>query len=218
MNTLHVFGCSYSAFFEECGYNPVYLNYKKFRGGKYPKVWSELLSEKLDLKLSNNAVSGASNYEIFQLFCDNVESLNEGDIVIIGWSFKERFRLFDNKINKFIKLGPGLNPKVYGLTNNTIDEVLVNRIHPKWLDEIYSWEKLIERTCELIGVKLLIWSFETSFPKHDGFYKTLVELGVERITDETNGNIKDFHFGEKGHIVQSDYFFDVLNNKIIYNL
>ena len=68
MNTLHTFGCSYTAYFENNNGRSQYEEYKKFRGGFYPKVWPELLSEKLGMELNNTAIGGSSNYEIFQLF------------------------------------------------------------------------------------------------------------------------------------------------------
>jgi len=217
MNTLHAFGCSYTALFENNSGRSQYEDYKKFRGGTYPKIWSELLSEKLGMKLNNVAMGGSSNYEIFQSFCDNVYKLNEGDIVVIGWSFKERFRLVDYTLGTFTRLGPGFYPFIPGVSNNTIDEMFVNRTHTKWLDEVYSWEKVIKKLCEVMGVKLLIWSFDSTFPEHDGFQGRLLNFGATTIFGETDGKVPDQHFGEKGHIVQFQYFLDVLNNKITYN-
>jgi hypothetical protein len=104
MNTLHTFGCSYTAHFENNNGRSQYEDYKKFRGGTYPKIWPELLSEKMGLKLNNPSAGGSSNYEIFQSFCDIVPKLNEGDVVVIGWSYKERYRLVDTKLKIFTRI------------------------------------------------------------------------------------------------------------------
>lgn len=219
MGTLHTFGCSYTAFYEKSD-RKEFNEYKKINGGKFPKTWPELLSEKLNFDLNNVAIGGSSNYEIFHSFCDNVEKFKQGDIAIIGWSYKERFRLVNNKTNDFIRVGPGFVPEklINGISANTIEEMLVNRIHFRWVSEIMSWEKIIKKLCDLIGVKLIIWSFDETIPPHNGFLMLLREqYGASRIYDETEGKIIDYHFATKGHIVQSDYFLDLINEKIIYN-
>ena len=217
MNTLHTFGCSYTAYFENNNGRSQYEDYKKFRGGFYPKVWPELLSEKLGMNLNNTAIGGSSNYEIFQLFCESVPKLNEGDVVVIGWSYKERYRLVDETLGKFSRIGPQFYPFVPGVSKTTIEEISVNRMHIKWLDEVNSWEILIKKACDLMGVKLIIWSFDYSFPEHDGFYTDLKGLGAKTITEETNGIVKDEHFGEMGHFVQYQYLYDVICNNKTYN-
>jgi hypothetical protein len=217
INTLHAFGCSYTAHFENNAMRKEYLDYKEYRGGHFPKIWSELLSEKLGLELNNVAIGGSSNYEIFQSFCDNVQRFKKGDTVIIGWSYKERFRLVDDTMGTFTRMGPGFYPYIPGISNSTVDEIFVNRSHTKWLDEVRSWEKVIKKLCEVMGIRLLIWSFDHTFQEHDGFHSKMLLLGAETIHKETNGKINDQHFGEKGHITQCNYFLEVLTDKRIYN-
>jgi hypothetical protein len=217
MNTLHTFGCSYTARFENNDNRAQYKEYKHFRGGVFPKIWSELLSQKLGLELNNTATGGASNYEIFQSFCDNIEKLKKNDVVVIGWSYKERFRLVDGTLKEFIRIGPGFNPSIPGISIDTPNEICVNRMNSKWAEEVYSWEKSIKKICELIGIKFIIWSFDYTFPEHYGFLDELKRLGAETITEETNGVVLDLHFGEMGHIVQCQYLYDVINDNISYN-
>lgn len=211
MNTLHTFGCSHTACFETSVDRAEFIKYKEYRGGSYPKIWPELLSEKLNLKLNNAAVGGASNYEILQSFCDNVEKFQEGDIVIIGWSYKERFRVVDYFDGKFVKVGAGYNAELYNISINTINEMLFNRAHEKWLEEIQSWEKAIRRLCNSSRVQLVFWSFDSNIYK-DKLDFDLVQLGAETIATETKGEIDDAHYGEKGHRVQYEYFLQILNN------
>lgn len=217
MSTLHTFGCSHTAPFENSE-RKEYTEYKKFNGDKFPKIWPEILSEKLMFDLNNLAIGGSSNYEIFQSFCDNIENLKENDIVIIGWSYKERFRVVDPIENRFFRVGPGFVPKIAGVSSSAMEEIIVNRMESKWVDEILSWEKIIKKICELINVKLLIWSFDKTIPKHDGFLITLLkQYGATTIFDETKGKVIDYHFATKGHIAQAEYFLDVINEKIKYN-
>lgn len=219
MSTLHTFGCSYTAFYENSK-RKEYIEYKKFNGGKFPKIWPELLSEKLNFDLNNLGAEGSSNYEIFHSFCDNIENLKKDDIVIIGWSYKERFRIVNPKTKQFVRVGPGFfpNPEIKGVSEDCIEEILVNRMEKRWVDEVVSWEKIIKKLCDFIGVKLLIWSFDTTIPKHDGFaYLLNHEYGATNILEETDGKIDDHHYGTKGHMVQADYFLGVINGNIIYN-
>lgn len=212
MNTLHTFGCSYTGFYETSSNRPEFIRYKEYKGGKYPKIWPELLAEKLNFKLNNPAEGGSSNYEIFQSFCDNVEKFQEGDIVIIGWSHKERFRLVDYFDGTFQKVGPGFKTgHLYNITANTVDEILFNRCHIQWVEEIYSWEKLIRRLCTSLKVQVLFWSFDSDIAK-DSLNYDLRLIGAETIATETKGEINDGHFGEKGHKVQYEYFLKVLDN------
>jgi len=210
MNTLHTFGCSYTARFETSGNLAQYIKYKEYRGGSYPKIWPELLSEKLNLKLNNAAVGGASNYEILQAFCDNVDKFQEGDIVIIGWSYIERFRVVDYFDGTFVKVGAGYAAELYNISKNTIDEMLFNRAHEKWLEEVQSWEKAIRKLCNSLKVQLVFWSFDSNIYK-DNLDFDLVQLGAETIAAETGGKVHDMHYGEKGHIVQYEYFLQLLN-------
>ena len=217
MNALHTFGCSYTAAYETSGNRAEFVKYKEYRGGNYPKIWPELLSEKLNLKLNNTAIGGSSNYEIFQSFCDNVEKLRKKDVVIIGWSYKERFRLVDYSNGAFIKVGPGFDAQLYNITGNTVDEILFNRAHEKWLEEIYSWEKIIRKLCNSLKVQLLFWTFDSDIYK-DSLDYCLRQLGAETITMETRGKVDDTHYGEQGHRVQCEYFFQLLNNLNIKKL
>ena len=213
MNTLHTFGCSYTAYFETSDNTFQFTEYKKYRGGKYPKTWPELLSEKLNLNLNNVGRGGSSNYEIFQTFCDNIEKFKEGDVVFIGWSHKERFRLVNFSDGTFVKYTSASDFYPYNISKNTIDELLFNRTHEKWVEEIYSWDKIIRKLCDSLKVQVVIWSFDPTIYK-DSLGYDLRQIGAESIRTETQGKVDDnVHYGEQGHKVQCDYFLQLLNNK-----
>jgi len=217
MNTLHTFGCSYTAYFESSGKLDQYMKYKEYRGGNYPKIWPELLSEKLNLNLNNTARGGASNYEIFQIFCDNVKKFRKGDVVVVGWSHRERFRLVNQLDGTFRGIGPHFTIPLSHVTDNTINEILDNRSHVKWADEIHSWEKVIYRLCNSLKIKVVIWSFDYILYKSINLDYDLREIGAETIFTETGGKVEDnVHYGEQGHKVQCDYFLQLLNNKSEY--
>ena len=225
MNRLWVFGDNSSCIFSRTKERR-FAYYKQCRNDIFPASWSELLSNKLNLKLNNLAVSGQSNYDIFEWFCKYSNSLKENDIVLIGWSYVQRFRLFDEYTNEYITIRP--NSLIYsnvptllnGISLSSIDEILKNRINDKWISEINNWEVLIKAFCELKKCKLYFWTFDETLNKPEylsgvdkNFREYLIKNGAEDITIETNGKLIDEHFGEKGQLVQSEYFFNCINNK-----
>ena len=93
MNKLYTFGCSYTEGFSEFFKSPMYLKYKEFNGGVFPKSWPDILAEKLKFDLVNYGEGAAGNQQIFNIFSKKCRELQKGDIVIIEWSFIERYRL-----------------------------------------------------------------------------------------------------------------------------
>ncbi len=103
MNKLWIFGDNNSAIFGKTKERR-FKYYKEYRNGVFPKTWSELLSKELNLELRNMAVSGQSNYDIFDMFCKCINQIQKDDIVIIGWGYINRFRLVDETTNSFVTI------------------------------------------------------------------------------------------------------------------
>lgn len=213
MNTLHTFGCSFTAPYTVEG-RIEYRQYYQHKNGEFPQTWPELLSKKLGLSLSNYGTIGASNDEIFSIFCQNIDKIMSNDVVIIGWTFKERFRLVNDRTNRFVRITPNVKPKLINVSNSTIDEMLVNRENQLWVTEVMNWERLIFKSLKNIDVDCLTWSFDSSFPAQIFIFDELIKLGAETISIETEGEIDDLHMGENGHIKQCDYLFELLNSKL----
>jgi hypothetical protein len=218
MSTLWVFGDNNSSIFGRTKERR-FKYYKEYRKGKFPKSWSELLSKELNLYLKNMAVSGQSNYDIFYMFCKCAEQIKKNDIVIIGWSYVQRFRLIDNNTNSFVTIRPNqFKPEhinkptlLNGIDINLINSILKNRENTEWINEVYSWEIIINLLSNYIGFKPIYWTFDKVLNKSyyistDDFRNDLIKMGAEDITSETNGELIDDNFGEKGQLVQFDYF------------
>jgi hypothetical protein len=225
MSSLWVFGDNASAIFGKTKERR-FKYYKEYRKGNFPKTWSELLSKELGLTLRNMAVGGVSNYDIFDMFCKCAEEIKKDDLVIIGWSYVQSFRLVDENTNGFISVRNNqfkeyqVNiPKMLnGIDKHTIDSILSNRKNSDWRNEIYNWESIINLLSKLIGFKLLYWTFDVDLNKSyyistNNFRETLISSGAEDFTMETNGILVDDNFGEKGHLVQFKYFLNHLNIK-----
>jgi hypothetical protein len=205
--TLYVIGDSFSAKYY---YNdtPVdnYNQYRIYKGGELPKTWSELLAEKLGYNLVNLAVGGNSNSQIIDDFCKISTEISSKDMLFIGWTDTMRFRLYSEINKNFVKTNPnGWSEMLPNISENTINEIRINRSNDYWTNEVYSWERVIKRLAKLVGFDLHIWSFFLQFPEYN-IFPTLLNLGATRISEETNGLINDNHFGEKGHQVQFEYF------------
>ncbi len=223
MNKLWIFGDNNSAVFGKTKERR-FKYYKEYRGGVFPKSWSELLSKELNLELKNMAVFGQSNYDIFDMFCKCAEQIQKDDVVIIGWGYVQRFRLVDETTNSFITIRPNQFKSEHinnvallnGIDINVVNSILSNRTNTEWVNEIYNWENLINLLSKYIGFKIVYWTFDISLNKSyyistNNFRTDLLEMGAEDITLETNEILVDENFGEKGHLIQFQYFLNHIN-------
>ena len=224
MNKLWIFGDNNSTIFGKTKERR-FKYYKEYRNGQFPKTWSELLSKELNLDLKNMAVSGQSNYDIFDMFCKCSEQIKKNDVVIIGWGYIQRFRLVDENTNSFVTIRANqyeperINTPLFlnGINIDVIDSILNNRTNTEWLCEVYNWETIINLLSKLIGFKIIYWTFDTNLNKSyyassNNFRQDLIEQGAEDITLETNGKLIDDNFGEKGHLFQFKYFLNYIQN------
>lgn len=222
MNKLWVFGDNASSIFGRTKERR-YEYYRRLRNDVFPPTWSELLASKLDLKLNNYAIGGQSNYDIFEWFCKVSNKIQKNDIVIIGWANIQNYRLYDEYTQSFITVRPYAinNPNTPRLLNgielDTINQISKNRVNEKWATEVESWMTLINEYKELKNFKLYYWTFDPVLNKpgfigseHEDFRSHLISLGAEDIRMETNGLLNDDHFGEKGHLIQSEYFYKLI--------
>lgn len=227
-NNLFVFGCSYSAKFKHSG---ITTDYETYLNG-WPLSWSEILSDKLNLELVNRAKGGRSNDSIFDDFCNESGNIKKGDIVIIGWSYLNRFRTCSTKSNstRWIDVSvsnPEAIVKHTNLSTRTVEEICLSRIDDLYEIELHNREKLIVDYLKLKNVNLFLWNggfpfktqehyllekfreneletFDNFVDKHGGF----------TIAKETQGKISDNHLGKHGNIVQAELFYDEILKKI----
>ena len=188
----------------------------------FPKSWSELLSKKLNLKLKNYAIKGQTNYDIFEWFIKLLPNIKQGDIVMIGWTDMQRFRVVNPTTNDFVSVRPeGVeyigSPTgiINSISSISLEEVSNNRKLTPWHDELYNWEQHILFLSKTMGFKVYFWSFDNTLHKSYyistiNFRNKLIDMGAEDITMESKGVLEDKHFGEMGHIIQSDYFFNYI--------
>ena len=228
MAKLFTSGCSYTEGFD-VNLSDNYKRYKEFRG-EFPKSWPEILSEKLGYHLVNYGEGASGNQQIICEICKKCGEFTKDDIVIIGWSFTERYRMASN--NDWIKLGPGsTDAKV--ISKTTHDEITLNRTLSPYVEELYDYEKIIDKLSESIGFQVYYWTFQSHIiynqPKeilnnkkyllfdkmrdhHHHCFRVIHDNGGQTIAEETNGLIDDSHMGELGHKVQAELFYQHIIN------
>lgn len=165
--------------------------------GYIPKIWPELIAEKLDCELKNMAIPACDNYTIFENICSVSNQIKQNDIVIISWTNPTRFRLVSEIENKnWIYVLANFNKDLVSkfkntISENTLNEIIYNRKSDLYINEIENWIKLINKTFQTN--KVIHWSeFITA-----GNIQLI--KNCERISFETGGLIEDYHFSEKGN-------------------
>lgn len=196
MKKLWVFGDSYGEPYDgelsKFYWSQDYLKWK----GYVPKNYSQIMSEELNCQLMNFSFTASNNNQIFQNFCDNIDNIGSDDYVIIQWTEYHRFRLIgdDNQWENFtahINWARYNLKKITDVSFDTILQLLVNRRHIQYKNEVDSWEKLIKS--KINPDNLLIWN------PFDVVGKGKFVKSLEKIKDETNNEIQDNHFSENGN-------------------
>jgi len=231
MNNLYTFGCSYTEGFN-IEHTMAYRDYKNYRG-EFPKSWPEILSDSLKLNLINCGRGSAGNQEIFTTFCRNSKEFKKGDVIIVEWSFMERYRFASgNGKDDWLRFGPGrVDTNV--ILQSTNDEITVNRTLNPYKTEIYDFMTIMDRLSESVGFDLYYWTFIEDFiyalpkdkledkkfllcdkikDKHHHVFRILHDKGSETIEEETKGLVKDLHMGEKGHKLLAELFYEHIIN------
>jgi hypothetical protein len=206
---IHAFGDSFTNAFENQTI-PYVQKYIKWKGYK-PKSYLDNLSEYYNCDSFNHAIQGADNYTILQSFCDNLYKIKKDDLVIINWSNINRFRVV-NKENNWIRILP-TDLKILNQTeisDKTANEILINRMSEKYVEEVKSWSKMIDKLS--INKKIFQWTYLDELSTN---IINKVNLIYEKISFETNGLIDDFHLSEKGNEELSEDLIKILDRKLI---
>lgn len=229
-NNLWTFGCSFTQGFLWSEFadskNPM-ISYYEYMGNQYPKTWTDILAEKLKLTPKNKGYSGSSCYKIFDKFCIESENFKKGDVIIFEWTRIHRFRAVQD--GKFPTVLPVFDDTTgtFPIPINAIKEIQVNRTERPFIEELYSYENLIEEICKSYGCEVYFWSADDQIinSENQDFKKRrkyllpesnedimrylITKRGAKTITKETNSLVMDDqHYGKEGHEVMAEVFFE----------
>lgn len=225
MKTLWIFGDSLSDFFQPPSHTLPHWRHEYIKWKGYaPKVYAEILSNKLNYKLNNKAIAGNSNQQIFGDICQFLNEIKNDDLVIVGWSNQERFRLVD-KNNKWVNIYANYRTKdkneklsffldetidrLDSISKETIQQILFNRTNPLYINEIKNWISLLNLG---LGSKIIHWSWDERL---SDFTLTVPLNKFESIKIETKGELDDRHWSEGGHINMAEFMLDVIGNRFV---
>lgn len=234
MNKLHIFGDSFSA---NDWYS--FLDVKKWMecmgSNELPLSWSDILKNKLGYELENHAVGGSSNDEIFDKIINKSISFKKNDIVIVNWTHLHRFRLVNFDTDQWTRLS--LNVEKTNFDKNMINFIGHNQTHRLQIQKIYDRENMLLDYSYVKGFNIFFWSVDhrvildlpttflskkqyimhdtllevfNPFNGHRNIEKILNKFGGGTIEQETNGCVEDSHFGQKGHEILSNLFYEYI--------
>ena len=206
MNTLWTFGDSFT-FGHGCRPggpdDTYYYNYKK----EYDDIWPNHLGKILNLEVKNLGKCGASNDFIIDSIIDHYDYIKEGDYVIIGTTYHNRF---DAPTPHSLSLET-IFWEFKDLENFAADEkeemeALINFQYHFADNELYKKRHL--KRFDFLH-KLLKEKKTTTFIWNVDFMHSTTRF--EKIAEATKDEIKDYHFSFKGH----KDFADMLYKKLI---
>lgn len=221
-NTLWTFGCSFTAEYEPIdGLYPPYKNnydrYREFRGGVLPPTWPNIVAKFMNYNVMNCAYGGSSNYNILMQFSNVSNLIKRGDILIFGWTKLTRFIAANFAENIFNNVLPvGANYQDLGMSQTTIDEILVNRTHEIWKQEIHSWISIITTLCKNIGAEDYHWSSdENVFNGESGHILTDPKYIIVRDKAALDNNLYVDKHNMMWYLTHQDHYGGIQRGKIM---
>lgn len=205
MSNLWIFGDSYSTDFDMKHVHQNHIDYMQLMNVNMMSYWPTLLADKLNYNLKNCAKGGNSNYQIFFDFCEKINLINDGDVILIGWALLGKFIIADN--NQFNNIHPYGQHHYTSISNDCLQELIKNREQNIWEKEVKNWEKLIEIISKYKSCKIIFWSGEENKLKN----KKIDVTYCETMTNETIGAIQDSHLGISGHERLAEIFYKELS-------
>jgi hypothetical protein len=153
-----------------------YVEYEKFRGDLgFPRIWNDLLAEKMNLNLVNYGEGGSGNDYIFQMFCKHLYEIDNQDIVIVQWTFNTRFKWTIHKPNGTKRWVHNMTPLYeeqqeflstnldYVLFNERFTEVIhIERDNPIYMEDVIHYERVINEMANHRKFKVFFWDGDYS--------------------------------------------------------
>lgn len=174
-NKLWTFGDSFTAgILPDIDHFPPYKKYLKYLGipkEEFPEGWGKQLSEKLGMDYETNSCGGSSNQEIFMNVSQNSNRFKKGDIVIINWTYLNRFLwgLDKDDYDENLPFGKFRRASVASSNDSELLKYASSDVYEKiglnnsldcWVETILSYENIIDVLSKSIGFEVFYWSSE----------------------------------------------------------
>lgn len=190
------------------------VRYHKWKGYS-PLSYGEVISKELGCDIEILSSAGSSNTEIFHTFISKMDEIAEGDLVIVNWTYLNRFRIANDN-NEFDKvmIQAGCKSPNSLVDIKSLEEIGVNRnSHTIYYKEVSDYSKVIKKICNN-KIYTFIWTFMNHSEKMDKYIKEFYDEvksinNLETITQETLGTIVDGHYSEYAHQQLAD---EILKN------
>ena len=207
MSTLWAFGDSFT-FGHGCRpdgpLQEYYFQYKK--DGE--DVWANLVGKMLNVEVKNFGKCGASNDFIIDCIIDQWDYIQEGDYVIIGYTYHSRFDVpLKNKKSLSTIYWGFEDIKDFSETEKEEMMTLINFQYYFAENELYK-KRHLKRFNFLH--KLLKQKKTTTFMWDVDYMQRTNRF--EKIADATNGKIEDYHFSFKGNTDFADMVYKKIAN------
>lgn len=235
MSTLFAFGCSFTEEFHDTPHQSLQRKYvQEFLNNEYPDAWPTILAKQINFNVKNYGHGGISNNEIFDRVCSHCDEFKRGDIVIVGWTNRNRFRWAKPEENGggwFHVLASYVSEENINhlINKNTLIDILVNREDYVYIDEIYKFQKILDELSKSVGFDVYYWAIDNILiNKLDknllinkkylctdlyndnicNIHNCVIFNGGSTIETHTKGMIPDSHLSKDGHIVQAGLFYE----------
>ena len=205
---IYVFGDSYSVEYDNPGLNPTGQLYCDWKG-YVPKKYYHHLKEYYNAdEITNYALSGNDNENIFEKFTESYKEFKNEDLIIFNWTNLDRFSI-DMKIDDAFDDYKSHWGSSIGFSDvDWINKMMFNRMGSLYFNRTF---KLIHFINEILKLnKVIHWTWDCLHHIED----------VRTIKTETNGIINDGHYNEAEHYKLSQQMILELqkNDKVFINL
>ena len=230
MRRLIIFGDSFSNSWERIVSNRPYTYQTKYakqfrdKHHHFPIHFSDILKEKFGFyEVINESNNGSDNYTIMESVGNQISYIKDNDFALIGWSDITRWRYIDNNNSWNISYISDINKETnhYDIRKrkrkpNSYKDVpymesqSLLRNNSLTMKEIESWQYIISKAIK----NVFFW---TPF-YYENFNNVPFKTNIRRdesgtITEDTNGEIVDDHWGETGHKIIGNWLYEEIKNK-----
>ena len=231
MNTLFTYGCSVTENLNNLPEWSERVQYaEKYVGYRY-ESWPEILANKLNYHCDNYAASSAwgkfpfklgnTNEDIFEALSLTCDKFSKNDIVLVQLTTLARFRYITN-MSDFDTILPG---HVESYTEQqTLIDMLENKSKKQWVRPLINNLNSFIRLSKEVGFDIWIWSncdiiqkeiIPTNHPNwlfNENINELLPKWGAHHITDETDGDIIDYHLAQPGQEILASNIYNKIKS------